>query len=131
MPVPLLDINRQHAEIKEELKKVFSDALETSRFIKGPEMEKLEEEFADYCGVSHAVGCASGTDALILALQAAGLRKNDIVLTVPFTFFATAGAIVRAGGIPAFVDILPDTFNMDPEKLDEWLNDQCAVTERG
>lgn len=131
MPVPLLDINRQHAEIKEELKKVFSDALETSRFIKGPEMEKLEEEFADYCGVSHAVGCASGTDALILALQAAGLRKNDIVLTVPFTFFATAGAIVRAGGVPAFVDILPDTFNMDPEKLDEWLNDQCAITERG
>ncbi len=131
MPVPLLDINRQHADIKEELKKVFSEALDTSRFIKGPEMEELEREFAEYSGTPHAVGCASGTDALILALQAAGLQRDELVVTVPFTFFATAGAVVRAGGTPVFVDILPDTFNMDPDRLKGWLNDNCAITQRG
>lgn len=131
MPVPLLDINRQHAGIKDELKKVFAEALETSRFIKGPEMENLEKEFAEYSGTADAVGCASGTDALILALQAAGLKRDELAITVPFTFFATAGAIVRAGGTPVFIDILPDTFNMDPDSLENWLNGNCAVTERG
>ena len=131
MPIPLLDINRQHAEIKEELKQVFSDALESSRFIKGPEMENLEREFALYSGTSDAVGCASGTDALILALQAIGLQRDELAVTVPFTFFATAGAIVRAGGTPVFTDVLPDTFNMDPDKLENWLNTNCAITERG
>lgn len=131
MAVPLLDINRQHSKIKEELKQVFSEALDTSRFIKGPEMEAFEKEFAAYSGVKEAVGCASGTDALILALQALGLKKNELVLTVPFTFFATAGAIVRAGGSPVFIDILPDTYNIDTDKADAWLNDNCAITERG
>lgn len=118
-------------EIKEELKKVFSDALDSSRFIKGPEMENLEKEFSAYSDVAEAVGCASGTDALILALQAAGLKRDEIAITVPFTFFATAGAIVRAGGIPVFIDILPDTFNMDSSRLEQWLNENCAITERG
>ena len=131
MPVPLLDINRQHARIKDELKKVFADALDTSRFIKGPEMENLEKEFAQYSGTADAVGCASGTDALILALQAVGIKRDELAITVPFTFFATAGAIVRAGGTPVFTDILPDTFNMDPDKLENWLNTNCAITERG
>lgn len=131
MPVPLLDINRQHAEIKDELKKVFADALDTSRFIKGPEMENLEQEFSVYSGTADSVGCASGTDALILALQAVGLKRDELAVTVPFTFFATAGSIVRAGGIPVFTDILPDTFNMDPDKLADWLNANCAITERG
>lgn len=131
MPVPLLDINRQHKGIEDELRSVFDRALETSRFIKGPEMEAFETEFADYCGISEAVGCASGTDALILALQASGLQQGDLAITVPFTFFASAGAIVRAGGEPVFVDILQDTFNMDPEKLEEWLDGNCAMTERG
>ena len=131
MAVPLLDINRQHLEIKEELKKVFSDALDTSRFIKGPEMEAFEKEFAAYSGVREAVGCASGTDALILALQALGLRSGELVLTVPFTFFASAGAIVRSGGSPVFIDILPDTYNMDADKAEAWLNENCAITERG
>lgn len=131
MPVPLLDISRQHREIKEELKRVFSEALETSRFIKGPEMEDLEREFAVYTGTADAIGCASGTDALILALQAVGLKSGELVITVPFTFFATAGSIIRAGGTPVFVDVLPDTFNMDPDKLEEWLNQNCAMTERG
>lgn len=131
MPVPLLDINRQHEPIKEQLRDVFESALESSRFIKGPEMENLEKEFARYCGTAHAVGCASGTDALILSLMAVGTEAGDMVLTSPFTFFASAGAVVRAGGVPAFIDILPDTYNMDPELLDRWLQEKCAVTGRG
>ncbi len=131
MQVPLLDINRQHADIKDELKEVFAKALDSSRFIKGPEMEELEKEFAAYSLTKEAVGCASGTDALILALQAIGLKRDELVITVPFTFFATAGAIVRAGGTPVFIDILPDTFNMDPDLLEQWLNDNCAITNRG
>lgn len=113
MQVPLLDINRQHADIKDELTKVFAEALSTSRFIKGPDMEAFEKEFSEYSETADAIGCASGTDALILALQAVGLKRDELVITVPFTFFATAGAIVRAGGTPVFIDILPDTFNMD------------------
>lgn len=131
MAVPLLDITRQHKPIIEDLRSVFNLALETSRFIKGPEMEQLEKEFAGYCGTERAIGCASGTDALILALMAVGVRPGDFVLTTPFTFFASAGAIVRAGGTPLFLDILPDTFNIDPELLSGWLTDNCVVTNRG
>jgi len=131
MAVPLLDITRQHEPIIEDLRSVFNLALETSRFIKGPEMEQLEKEFADYCGTERAVGCASGTDALILALMAVGVKPGDFVLTTPFTFFASAGAVVRAGGTPVFLDILRDTFNLDPELLSEWLTDNCVVTNRG
>ncbi len=131
MAVPLLDITRQHQPIIEDLRTVFNRALETSRFIKGPEMEELEKEFAAYCRTTRAVGCASGTDALILALMAVGVRPGDFVLTTPFTFFASAGAVVRAGGTPLFLDILPDTFNIDPDILSDWLTDNCVVTNRG
>ena len=131
MAVPLLDIGRQHKPIESQLLQVFQDALASSRFIKGPELESFERELADYCGAPHAVGCASGTDALILALQAVGVQGGDTVLTTPFTFFATAGAISRCGATPRFVDILPDTFNMDPSALADFLSDRCAVTERG
>lgn len=131
MAVPLLDINRQHAPLLDELREVFNSVLETSRFIKGPEHDGLQDDFAEYCGVKMAVGCASGTDALILSLMAVGVKKDTYVITTPFTFFATAGAIVRAGGIPVFIDILPDTYNMDPEKLQEWFAENCAVTSRG
>lgn len=131
MAVPLLDIKRQHKPLLEDLRKVFDKALETSAFIKGPELEALEGEFSKYCGTEIAVGCASGTDALILALMAAGIKPGEYVITTPFTFFATAGAVVRAGGIPKFVDILPDTFNMDPDLLSDWLRNNCAVTNRG
>jgi dTDP-4-amino-4,6-dideoxygalactose transaminase len=131
MKVPMLDIARQHEPILDELKAAFSEALSTSRFIKGPELEALESEFAAYCHTRRAVGCASGTDALILALQAVGLREGDVAVTTPFSFFASAGAIVRAGGVPAFVDIRGDTFNMDPRELESWLNRNCASTDRG
>lgn len=131
MPVPLLDISRQHQPILKELNSVFQRALETSRFIKGPELESLEKEFAEYCGTSFAVGCASGTDALILSLMALDVGPGDFVITTPFTFFASAGSVVRAGGIPMFIDILPDSYNMDPDLLSGWLEEHCAVTDRG
>lgn len=131
MKVPMLDIRRQHEPLLQELRNAFEEALSTSRFVKGPELEELETRFARYCGVKRAVGCASGTDALILALQAVGLRQGEVAVTVPFSFFATAGAIVRAGGVPAFVDIREDTFNMDPGELESWLNRNCASTDRG
>ena len=131
MAVPLLDIGRQHRPLLKDLRKVFDKALETSAFIKGSELVSLEEEFSKYCGTKIAVGCASGTDALILALMASGLKSGEYVITTPFTFFATAGAVVRAGGIPVFVDILSDTFNMDPDLLSDWLRNNCAVTNRG
>lgn len=131
MTVPLLDINRQHKPVIHQLKKVFEEALKTSRFIKGPELESLEKEFADYCQTDFAAGCASGTDALILSLMAVDVQPGDFVLTTPFTFFATAGAVVRAGGIPVFLDIQEDTYNMDPNLLKNWLDENCAVTDRG
>ena len=131
MPVPLLDINRQHEPIRDQLREVFERALDTSRFVKGPEMEALENEFAEYCGTAHAVGCASGTDALTLSLMAVGVGPGNFVLTTPFTFFASAGSIVRAGGIPVFIDILHDSFNMDPDLLENWFREHCAVTSRG
>ncbi len=131
MPVPLLDINRQHEPLMEELRAVLDRALDSSRFVKGPELEALEEELASYCGVEYAVGCASGTDALILSLMAIGVSGGDLVLTTPFTFFATAGAVVRAGGTPVFLDISPATYNMAPEQLDGWLDSRCVVTDRG
>ncbi len=131
MKVPMLDISRQHEPIFDELQTAFREALETSRFIKGPELDALEKEFSEYCGTQRAVGCASGTDAIILALQALGMAPGEIAVTTPFTFFATAGAIVRAGGIPAFVDVRGDTFNMDPAGLESWLCRNCAATDRG
>lgn len=131
MTVPLLDINRQHAPLLNELREVFDKALKTSRFIKGPEHDGLQKDFADYCGVRMAVGCASGTDALILSLMAVDVAMGKYVITTPFTFFASAGAIARAGGTPVFVDILPDTYNMDPAKLEDWLSKNCVITNRG
>ena len=131
MAVPLLDISRQHGPILNEFREAFDRALDSSRFIKGPEMEALESEMASYCGTKRAVGCASGTDALILSLMAAGVGTGELVITTPFTFFASAGSVVRAGGIPVFIDIRPDTYNMDPELLAEWLNTNCALTDRG
>lgn len=131
MTVPLLDINRQHRPVIDQLKKVFEEALKTSRFIKGPELESLEKEFAEYCKTDFAVGCGSGTDALILSLMAVDLQPGDFVLTTPFSFFATAGAAVRAGGIPVFLDIEEETYNMDPDLLKAWLDENCAVTDRG
>jgi dTDP-4-amino-4,6-dideoxygalactose transaminase len=118
MAVPLLDLTRQYAYLKPELDKAVLNVLAHSKFILGPEVAQLEKEIADLCGVKHAVGCASGTDALLLALHACGVGPGDEVITSDFSFFASAGVISRLGARPVLVDIDPDSYNMDPDLLE-------------
>ncbi len=126
MDVPLLDLRLQYAGIREQVRGAVDRVLESQRFILGPEVAALEKELASYCGVPHAIGLASGTDALLLSLRALGVGPGDAVVTVPFTFFATAGAIHNLGARPIFVDIEEQSFNMDPESLDLMLARDCS-----
>jgi dTDP-4-amino-4,6-dideoxygalactose transaminase len=127
--VPLLDLAAQQAPIREELLAAMARVLDSKRFIMGPEVDGVEAEMARYCGVEHAIGCASGTDALMLALLAADVLPGDRVITTPFTFFATAGAIARVNAIPVFVDIDPVTFNLSSTALSEaiWLHESVKA----
>ncbi|MBU4009408.1 MAG: DegT/DnrJ/EryC1/StrS family aminotransferase, partial [Proteobacteria bacterium] len=100
MKVPLLDLKAQYKTIKDEILKITADIYESQYFILGPHVEKLENEIASYCSTKHALGVSSGTDALLLALIASGIGHGDSVITSPFTFFATAGSIVRTGAKP-------------------------------
>src|SRR5512139_4008346 len=124
MAVPLLDLQAQYAVIGPELEAAALSVLRSQRFILGPEVEALEAEVASYSGCAHAVGVSSGTDALLAVLMAEGIGPGDEVLTSPFSFFATAGAVHRVGAKPVFVDIEPDTFNLDPTRL------EAAITAR-
>ncbi len=122
--VPLLDLRRQYLQIGDEVVAAIERVCASQQYILGAEVDALERELASYCGTSEAVGCASGTEALWLALTAAGIQPGDEVLTTPFSFFASASAIVRAGARPVFVDIDPRTFNLDPEKVRSFLNER-------
>lgn len=119
--VPLLNIPRQTASVRGELEAAIARVLDHGQFILGPEVRELEARIAGYCGTRFAVGCASGSDALLLALMALGIRRGDRVVTTPFTFFATAGSIHHLGAVPVFVDIDPVTFNMDASQLERVL----------
>src|SRR5687768_9075051 len=114
MPVPLLDLKAQHQCIQEDIAAAIRRAVDSQSFILGPEVEQLEHAVADLSRVKHAVGCASGTDALLLAFRALDIGAGDEVVTTPFTFFATASTIHNAGAKPVFADIEPETFNLDP-----------------
>jgi dTDP-4-amino-4,6-dideoxygalactose transaminase len=117
MQVPLLDLKPQYQQIKAEVDAEIADIVESQYFILGPKVTQLEGEIADYCRTQAAVGVSSGTDALLIALMAAGVKSGDRVLTTPYTFFATGGCISRLGARPVFVDIDPRTYNLSPEAL--------------
>jgi dTDP-4-amino-4,6-dideoxygalactose transaminase len=124
--VPFVDLRAQHRELETELLNVCKRVFETAGFVGGAEVDEFEREFAQFCEVKHSVGVSSGTDALRFALMAAGIRRDDIVLTVPNTFIATTEAISQAGARPDFVDIDGRTFNMDPARLREYFEIHCA-----
>lgn len=117
-PVPFLDLKAQFASIRDEVLRAVEGVFESQRFILGPEVKLFEGEIAAVLGVPHAIGCASGSDALYLALLAKEIGVGDEVITTPFTFGATAGAIARTGATPVFVDIQRDSFNIDPKRIE-------------
>ncbi|MBR2373837.1 MAG: DegT/DnrJ/EryC1/StrS family aminotransferase [Lentisphaeria bacterium] len=119
MKVPLLDLCPQYNSMKDEILKEIAEVCESQRFILGAKVEKLEAELTSYCRSAGCVGVTSGSDALLIALMAENIKPGDEIITSPFTFFATVGAIVRAGAKPVFADIDPVTFNIDPAKVAE------------
>ena len=121
--IPFLDLVTPHVELEQELTEVFRKALQTAGFIGGPMVEDFEKAFATFCEASYAVAISSGTDALRFALMASGVKPGDVVVTVPHTFIATTEAISQAGALPEFVDIDEQTYNMDPAKLKEYLEE--------
>ena len=123
-PVPLLDLKAQHALIRDEVREAIDRVVESQHFILGPEVEALEKEIAAYSQCEYGIGISSGTDALLASLMAIDLKPGDEVITTPYTFFATAGAVARLGAKPVFVDIDPATYNIDPGAI------EAAVTER-
>src|SRR5262252_2229341 len=112
MEIPILDLSAQHRVIATEIEQAIARVLHDQKFILGPEVRALEQELAPYCGCVEAVGCASGSDAILLALMACEVGPGDEVITTPFSFFATVSSITRLGATPVFVDIEPDTFNI-------------------
>jgi len=119
--VPLLDLAAQHRQIREEVLAEIVRVVDSQKFIMGEDVKKLEQEIAPYCGCQYAIGCASGSDALMLALMALDIQPGDEVLTTPYSFFATAGAISRVGAVPVFADIEEETFNLDVHRAAEVL----------
>ena len=117
-PVPLLDLKKQYATVKDEMLRVTAEVYESQGFILGPRVEAFEKAIAAYVGAKHAVGMSSGTDAQLAVMMALGIGPGDDVVTSPYTFFASAGAVARLGARPLFVDIEPESFNLDPARLE-------------
>lgn len=126
MRVPLLDLQAQHRPLRDALRRALDETLDSGAYILGPRVAEFERQIAAYLGVAHAIGVSSGTDALLVSLMALDVGAGDVVVTTPYSFFASAGAIARLGATPAFVDIDRATFNLDPAKLEEWLNKHVA-----
>lgn len=125
--VPLLDLSGRIERRWEELRSASERVMKSGRFILGPEVEAFEEEVGDYLGVEHAVGVNSGTDALVIGLRSLGVGPGDEVITTPFTFFATPESISIVGARPVFVDIEPESFNLDPERVEAAITNETAA----
>jgi len=121
MNVPLLDLQPQVVLFREELLRAVTGVIDSTSYILGPEVTEVEQKIAEYCGVSDAVGVSSGTDALLISLMALEIGPGDLVLTTPYTFFATIGSILRVGALPVFADVEEQSLNIDPEKMAEIL----------
>jgi len=122
MKVPLLDLKAQLDTIRDEVKSAVDEVIESTRYIMGPKVTELEKKIADYCDTSFGIGVSSGTDALLVSLMALNIQPGDLIITTPYSFFATAGVIARLHAVPVFVDIDPDTYNLAPDQLKEWFD---------
>ncbi len=129
MQVPLLDIKEQNESLRSEIEAALARVLDTNAFILGSEVAELENETARYCGVTHAIGCASGSDAILLALMALGIGPGDEVITTPYSFFATVSSISRLGATPVFADIEPEYFNIDPARIEAKITSRTKAIE--
>ena len=130
MKVPMLDLSAQLEMIERDVKDAVNGVIDSSRYIMGPKVVELEERIAEYVGARYATGVSSGTDALLISLMALDVGSGDIVITTPFSFFATAGVIARLGAIPAFVDIDPNTYNLSPVALREWFERETGKIDK-
>lgn len=129
MKVPLLDLKEQNETLRPQIEAALGRVLDSNAFILGGEVAALEEELAAYCGTKHAIGCASGSDAILLALMAFDIGPGDEVITTPYSFFATVSSITRLGATPVFVDIDPVTYNIDPSRIEAKITSRTKAIE--
>jgi dTDP-4-amino-4,6-dideoxygalactose transaminase len=127
MNVPLLDLQTQYVSLRDDLQQAVDRVMSSQRFVLGDEVRKLETSIAEYCQTKHAIGCASGSDALLLALMALDIKAGDEVITTPFSFFATGASVARLGARPVFVDIDPQTYNIDPSRVADAITPRTKV----
>ena len=127
MKVPLLDLKTQYAGIKDEIDRAIAEVCESQLLCLGPAVEQFEQKIAAYCSCEHAIGVSSGSDALLVSLMALEIKPGDEVITTPFTFFVTAGAVSRLGARPVFVDVDPDSYNIDTECIEEKITEKTRA----